>query len=307
MSRDTPLPSKKEKPTMPDKPPLSDLNLNLPTDIGLEIRRRDKVLTLLSFIVPAILVVALLLLLVYLRQGAEAAMAQLASLLPFGYAFSAGMVASVNPCGFLLLPSYIMYYLGTPESETDEPVSKRTLRALVLGAIAALGFVVVFAATGSIVAAGGRWLNVVFPYARGAIGLAMLVLGIWLLFSRKTLGISAAKRLTIAPKRSVGNVFLFGIVYAIGSLSCTLPIFLVVVGSALAAQAWGQALGQFISYALGMATVFTAITVGAAILRQAATHRLQGIVHYVNRFSAFLLVGAGGYLIYDWIAQTWLI
>jgi hypothetical protein len=31
---------------------------------------------------------------------------------PFGYAFVAGMVASVNPCGFVLLPAYIAYYLG---------------------------------------------------------------------------------------------------------------------------------------------------------------------------------------------------
>jgi cytochrome c biogenesis protein CcdA len=273
----------------------------------MELRRRQKILTILSFIVPAVLVILLLLLLVYLRQGAEAAMAQLASLLPFGYAFSAGMVASVNPCGFLLLPSYIMYYLGSPENKTDEQAGRRIARALVLGAVAALGFVVVFAATGSIVAAGGRWLNAVFPYARGAIGLTMLVLGIWLLISGRTLGISAAKRLTVAPKRNIGNVFLFGIVYAVGSLSCTLPVFLVVVGSALTAQAWGQAIGQFISYALGMAAVFTAITTGAAFLRQATTHRLQGIVHYVSRFSAFLLVGAGGYLIYDWIAQTWLV
>jgi cytochrome c biogenesis protein CcdA len=33
-------------------------------------------------------------------------MANLTELLPVGYAFAAGMVASVNPCGFFMLPSY---------------------------------------------------------------------------------------------------------------------------------------------------------------------------------------------------------
>src|SRR6266702_7108454 len=31
---------------------------------------------------------------------------------PLGYAFVAGMVASVNPCGFVLLPAYPGLYLG---------------------------------------------------------------------------------------------------------------------------------------------------------------------------------------------------
>jgi hypothetical protein len=31
---------------------------------------------------------------------------------PLGYAFVAGMIASVNPCGFMLLPAYLGYYLG---------------------------------------------------------------------------------------------------------------------------------------------------------------------------------------------------
>jgi cytochrome c biogenesis protein CcdA len=283
-----------------------NLNIDLPPDVGLGLDRRGKLAAIASFALPAILVVGVLFLMVALRQGAESALAQLASLLPVGYAFSAGMVASVNPCGFLLLPSYILYHLGTGEDDFyQQAVGTRLLKALYLGAVATLGFVIVFGLTGSVVAGGGRWLNAVFPYARAVIGVAMAALGVWLLVTRKTFGLKAASRVTITPKRNVGNVFLFGIVYAIGSLSCTLPIFLVVVGSALTSQAWGSALGQFIGYALGMASVFVAVTLGAALIRHAATRRLQGIVLYVNRFSALLLVGVGGYLVYDWIVQIY--
>ncbi len=36
----------------------------------------------------------------------------LAGLLPFGFAFGAGMIAAVNPCGFAMLPAYLSLYLG---------------------------------------------------------------------------------------------------------------------------------------------------------------------------------------------------
>jgi cytochrome c biogenesis protein CcdA len=287
------------------KPQNNEPDVSLPADAGSDLSGRGRWAAIASFAIPAVLVVGLLFLVIVLREGAETAIAQLASLLPVGYAFSAGMVASVNPCGFLLLPSYILYHLGTGEADFySQKTSTRLSKALTMGGVATLGFVAVFAVVGSVTAAGAHWLNAVFPHTRVAVGLAMVVLGLWLLLTKRTLGLHAASRVTITPRRNMGNVFLFGIVYAIGSLSCTLPIFLVVVGSALSSRAWGSALSQFIGYALGMALVFVAVTVGAALIRQAITQRLRGIVFYVNRFSAFLLVGAGGFLIYDWITQA---
>jgi len=68
-----------------------------------------RIAILASFFIPAIFVAAFLFLLINLRNGAEASVATLAGLLPLGYAVAAGMVASVNPCGFFMLPSYISY------------------------------------------------------------------------------------------------------------------------------------------------------------------------------------------------------
>lgn len=275
-----------------------------PTHTGSPFSNRSKLATVLSFAIPGLVVVAVLYLLVAMRGGAESALASLSSLLPVGYAFSAGMVASVNPCGFLLLPSYILYHLGSDAADFyQHTVSRRVLKALYMGAAATLGFVAVFALTGSLVAAGGQWLNAVFPYGRLLIGISMVGLGAWLLVTGRSLGIQAASRVTIAPRRNIGNVFAFGIVYAVGSLSCTLPIFLVVVGSALASQSWLEVLSQFVGYALGMGLVFVAVTIGAALLRHAFVQRLRGMVPYVKRFSALLLVGVGGYLAYDWLAS----
>ncbi len=258
-----------------------------------------------TFVIPAVLVVGLLFLLISFQGGIETTVANLALLLPVGYAFAAGMVASVNPCGVLLLPSYALYQLGTEKADFDAvPAARRALKALLIGGTATAGFIAIFAIAGSILAAGGQWLISTFPFTGLAIGGAMVVLGAWLLVTHRTIGIMAASRVAISPQRNLSNVFLFGIVYAIGSLSCTLPIFLVVVGGSLANQGLLAALGQFIGYALGMGTVLIAVTVGTALFQETVSRLLRRIVPHIHRVSALFLMGAGAYLIYYWVFQA---
>lgn len=255
-----------------------------------------------SFALPTIVVIGLLVLLIRLQNSAETALADLTELLPIGYAFAAGMVASVNPCGFFLLPSYISYYLGTEDPGFfQDSAALRVGKALILGGAATLGFIAVFVVMGAALAAGGQFLIRVFPLAGLAIGVAMVGLGLWLLLSGRTLGIMAASRVTVPRERNLRNVFLYGIVYAVGSLSCTLPIFLVVVGGSLASQGLTASLGQFLGYALGMGSILVAVTIGSALFQGSVARWLRKVVPYVHRASAMFLVGAGGYLIYYWV------
>lgn len=260
----------------------------------------------ISLIVPATLVAVLLVLIVALRGSLEAAVSRLTDVLPVGYAFAAGMVASVNPCGALMLPSYIFFQLGTGE-ERELPTVARVLKALRLAAATTAGFAVVFGAVGMVISVGGRWLTGFFPYAGLFIGLAMLGLGLWLLLSHRSLGILAASRISVTPQRSVGNMMMFGVAYAVSSLSCTLPVFLVVVGSALTAGGWMLSLAQFMGYALGMGAVFALVTVGTSLFRQAVEGWLRRILPHVHRVSALFLVGAGVYLIYYWVFEVGLL
>lgn len=258
--------------------------------------------SLASLAILAAIVLVILFLLLRVQNSAESSIANLAALLPVGYAFGAGMVASVNPCGFFMLPSYISYHLGTEEPGFyDASMLSRLGKSLLLGGVATLGFVVVFAIAGSLISAGGQWLIRIFPFAGMAIGLAMVVLGIWLLLTRRTLGIMAASRVTVSRERNLRNVFLFGIAYATGSLSCTLPIFLVVVGGSLAGQSLASSFGQFISYALGMGLILVAVTVGSALFQGSVARWLRQAIPYVHRASALFLVAAGAYLVYYWL------
>ena len=61
----------------------------------------------------------------------------------------------------------------------------------------------------------------------------LLGLGLWLLLGRGKLALMAASRVHVNPRRNLGNVVAFGAAYSISSLSCTLPIFLAVVGIGL--------------------------------------------------------------------------
>jgi cytochrome c biogenesis protein CcdA len=68
-------------------------------------------------------------------------------------AFSAGMVATVNPCGFAMLPAYLSYFLGL-EDRCDHRTRRHRRAgpsaggALAVSAAVTAGFLVVFGIMG---------------------------------------------------------------------------------------------------------------------------------------------------------------
>jgi cytochrome c biogenesis protein CcdA len=227
--------------------------------------------------------------------------------LPLAYAFSAGMVATVNPCGFAMLPAYVSYQLGAREAGYEaRPLIYRALRALALGLVVTGGFVLLFSAVGAVVALGGRAIVGAVPWAALVIGAVLVLLGLGALVGRSP-HLAALSRVQLPSGAGWRGVFLFGVAYAVASLSCTLPIFLVVVGSALAAGGAVPALLMFLAYGLGMGAVMIAVTLGAALFKGAVARALRRVVPYVERASAVLLIGAGGYIVYYWLdALRWI-
>ncbi|MBI2172499.1 MAG: cytochrome c biogenesis protein CcdA [Chloroflexi bacterium] len=223
--------------------------------------------------------------------------------IPIAYAFSAGMVATVNPCGFVMLPAYIAYQLGLGD-EAVHPL-RRAAKGMAMGLVATLGFVVLFGTVGAVIAAGGRVLIRLFPYGGLAIGVGLITLGAYLLITRKHLGLLFASRIQ-GPQtpRGVSQFFLFGIAYALASLSCTLPIFLVVVGSALAVGGFLPGFVQFISYALGMGLVLVVVTMSVVFFKTAVSNALRAFMPYVERVGNLALMAAGAYLVYYWTLGT---
>jgi len=164
-----------------------------------------------------------------------------------------------------------------------------------------LGFVLIFGAVGAMVAAGATWLGRLFPFLSLAIGIGLMALGLYLLVTHRYFGVLAATRVTVTPRRNLAHALVFGVAYALASLGCTLPIFLVVVGNALAADGFVASLGQFLAYAAGMGVVVVGVTVGAALFQDAVARWLRGALAHVHRASALFMLGVGAYLIYYWL------
>ena len=234
----------------------------------------------------------------------EVFIANLASLLPFGYAFGAGMVTTVSPCGIAMLPAYISLYLGAEKEDFGARSSlRRGARALTMSGMVTLGFVVFFGIMGAILSLGGQFLLTYIPWAAVIIGVALVLLGIYLLFGGHfytNLPARLAGRLGKNGELGIKGFLIFGIAYGIAALSCTLPVFLTVVGSALAMKGFTSGLFQFISFALGMGFVIAIVTIGSTLFKETVNRWLHRLVPVVARFSGLLLIFAGGYILYFW-------
>ena len=240
-----------------------------------------------------------------LSQQASAWLGRVADFLPVGFAFGAGMVSTVNPCGFALLPAYLGLYLGKgTERFARTSAWRRFSQALLVAAAASAGFVVLFGAAGLVIASTGSFLVDALPWIGLGVGVLLAVVGIWLLTGHTLYsGLTArwAARLGDPRRSGIRGFFGFGLAYGTASLSCTLPIFLTVVGSAFAVQGFVAATAQFVSYALGMGLVIAVLTVALALFTGAMLGTLRKALPYFRTLSAALLLLAGAYIVYYWL------
>jgi cytochrome c-type biogenesis protein len=210
-------------------------------------------------------------------------------------AFGTGMVATVNPCGFAMLPAYLSYFLGLDDPSVDSQAS--VLRAVGIGAVVTSGFVVVFTLIGSLVNVLALSIGEQLPWFTLVIGLFLLGLGVAMLSGFEP-SVALPKLERGGDRRTLWSMFVFGVSYAIASLSCTLPLFLANVVGVFTSSSLIEGLGVFTAYALGMGLVLTAATVALALARQSLVRRLRQLMRYTNRIAGGLLVLAGGFLVY---------
>ncbi len=226
-------------------------------------------------------------------------------LIPLGFAFGAGMVAAVNPCGFAMLPAYLGLYVGTDDVSSGASVAERLGQASLVGVVMTAGFILLFGVVGIAIAAGAQPLVKFFPWIGLGIGVLLALAGAWMIGSGSSLYSGFAERLSArmgdAGQRNLKGYFAFGLGYGTASLSCTLPIFLTVVGSTLTAGDFLDSAFQFVLYGLGMGMVIMVLTLSIAIFRNAMINKVRKVLPYVQPISAGLLLVAGGYIVYYWL------
>jgi cytochrome c biogenesis protein CcdA len=213
-------------------------------------------------------------------------------------AFAAGLVAALNPCGFAMLPAYLTLVVR------DEATGRASAlgRALTATAAMAVGFIAVFGVFGLLTTSAANTLQRHLPYVTLAIGVTLVALGVWALSGRNVaspIRNPLAGSTRWAPTTRLGSMFLYGLGYALASLSCTIGPFLAVTGIGAAQTSGGAA--ALLAYAGGFTLIVGTLSLAAALASSTLVDRLRRIGPQLNRISGVLLVVVGAYVgYYGW-------
>jgi cytochrome c biogenesis protein CcdA len=220
-----------------------------------------------------------------------------------GWSFGAGIFAFFNPCGFAMLPAYVAHYLGR-EEEGHWTLLRAFVKGLSLGSVVSAGFVTVFAVLGGIVSLVGGAIGATLPWVGALIGLGLLGLGVSMLLG-KAISLPALERLGGKIAQARGNpgqrdlpfYYLYGMTYALASTSCTLPVFIIVVGNAFAGGVLNGFV-QFGAYTLGMALMMIALSVVMAFSKELVISFMPQLMRAMRWIGGLGVIAAGAYLVY---------
>lgn len=209
------------------------------------------------------------------------------------FAFTAGALSVFSPCGYALLPGYVSYYLGSRLSRT---------RAISGGLACTLGLVTVFSVVGGLSSGLAALIPRLVPLLDLLAGGVLVLMGAAMLLQLRLPYLS----FPVNPSRRTGlrGFYLFGVVYGLGGVGCSAPIFLSVLVFALSRGLLDAAV-VFVAYALGMGAplVLTSLLVAGA--NELMIRRVSGAVPRIQRAGGAVLVLVGLYLVYFYFVTYW--
>jgi cytochrome c biogenesis protein CcdA len=219
----------------------------------------------------------------------------------FAYSFILGVMAAINPCGFVLLPTYLVYYLGTEIQRGEESRSATLRRSLAVGTAVSAGFVGLFLVVGIISRAFTNAIVTHSKYASLVIGVLLVAMGIAMFLGWKPP--IARPDVSVQRQRTVWNMFLFGIVYAIASIGCTIGFLTSVILGSVNRQGYVSGVLSITLYGLGMGLLVTSLTVALAFARVGFLTTLKKSLRWFDKVSAGFVTLTGLYLTWYWFSS----
>ncbi|MEY2438437.1 MAG: cytochrome c-type biosis protein [Acidimicrobiaceae bacterium] len=210
-------------------------------------------------------------------------------------AVTTGMVFTVNPCGFAMLPAYLSFFVGV-EQGADVAADARAsvARALAVAIAVTVGFATSYALLGLVVSRLTDGVYDVAPWVSVLIGLALVSFGVALLA-----GYAPNLRTPHLDKggrtRGFGSMVLFGVSYAVASLGCTLGLFLGVMSTNFG-RGFASGVAYFSAFAAGFFLVVASLTVAIALAEHSLVRTVRRVLPFVNRIAGALLVLTGAYV-----------
>lgn len=210
-------------------------------------------------------------------------------------ALLAGILAAFNPCGFVLLPAYLMHFIAS------ESISERRsliyFKAFRFSLGMTLGFIGVFGGFALFIASMAGSVERYLPIITILVGLSLIAWSIALLLGKNILLRKLANP-NIAPTEKWHSQIGYGVTFALTSLSCTIGPFLAITATAIQGRDVLRSLTLFMAYALGMGMVVLTLALALAATRSTLVRRIQGSQRGISIFSGALLLIVGFY-------ETW--
>lgn len=217
----------------------------------------------------------------------------------FAYSFVLGVLAAVNPCGFVLLPTYLIFFLGTRE-EPNLATGERLRRALIVSSGISIGFLAIFFVIGVISRLFTQWIELNAKYASLAIGVVLLGGG-----ARMLTGWTpkfASPQMNGVQSKTFRATIIYGLAYAVASIGCTIGFLTTAVFGSIALNGFVSGVLSILLYGLGMAMLVTALTVSLAFAKTGLVTVIKNKLHIVQRLGAFFVTLTGIYLVFYWYA-----
>ena len=217
----------------------------------------------------------------------------------FAYSFILGVLAAVNPCGFVLLPTYLIFFLGTRE-EPNLETSQRLRRALVVSSGISIGFLAIFFVIGVISRLFTQWIEMNAKYASLAIGIVLVVGG-----ARMLTGWTpkfALPEIGGVQTKTFRATVIYGVAYAVASIGCTIGFLTTAVFGSIALHGFVSGVLSILLYGLGMAMLVTALTVSLAFAKTGIVVIIKNRLNLIQRLGAILVTLTGIYLVFYWYA-----
>ena len=217
----------------------------------------------------------------------------------FAYSFILGVLAAVNPCGFVLLPTYLIFFLGTRE-EPNLKTGERLRRALVVSSGISIGFLAIFFVIGVISRLFTQWIELNAKYASLAIGIVLVIGG-----ARMLTGWTpkfAVPQLGGVQTKTFRATVVYGVAYAVASIGCTIGFLTTAVFGSIALHGFVSGVLSILLYGLGMAMLVTALTVSLAFAKTGILTIVKNQLHLIQRLGAIFVTLTGIYLVFYWYA-----
>jgi cytochrome c-type biogenesis protein len=212
----------------------------------------------------------------------------------YSFSFLQGVLAFLAPCAVALLPGYIIAFIS--RSDNNPAISTRLLRGLKLAMLSIAGIFSIYAVATILIISAAQLLKDYMIWVTIGMGVILIIIGILMVAGKSfsfTLNVNHA-----SPDSEIAEAFVFGIAYAIGALGCLFPLFLVVATQAMAAPSPWTGAGYFAAYFGGMSLMMIGAILLSVLARDFMMKYLRKILPYMEIVTGWLLIFAGGYVIY---------